>query len=323
MYLALMCAMFGLLWFRGFDQLGRVNWLIVGPVLPLFMLFCIADAVIAHNHNHVPIFKNKWANLATGCLISFFYGFPSFGWIPTHNLNHHSYNNRPGDLSITTRPLRRPSIWAELMYPTVVSLTQTRVLMPFLKRRWKMGDRFMVYRAVVEYAFFYGVMITLFVIDWQKALLFAVLPQQISLFTIQSFNYLQHVETNADTDYNHSRNFTGKLLNAFLFNNGYHTVHHEKPGLHWSLAPEAHAKVAHLIDDRLQQKNAFTYWLGRFILDPLRGKKPEFQTLPADLTLDTIRVTSRGAATEHLPPEKPTEDGSLAPAFMKGAGQDR
>ena len=31
-------------------------------------------------------------------------------------------------------------------------------------------------------------------------------------------------------------------MNWFTFNNGYHGIHHMKPGLHWSLAPEVHAK---------------------------------------------------------------------------------
>lgn len=314
-----MGAFFALLWFRGFDIYGNINWRIVAWALPVLCLFCVADAVIAHNHNHSPIFKNKWANLGVGCVISFFYGFPSFGWIPTHNMNHHTYNNRPGDLSITTRPIRKPSLLAEMLYPTVVSLTQTRVLMPFLKRRWQQGDKFMVFRAVVEYAFFYGVMITLFLIDWQKALLFAVIPQQIALFTIQSFNYLQHVETNADTDWNHSRNFTGKILNGFLFNNGYHTIHHEKPGIHWSLTPAAHAQIAANIEPRLNQPNAFTYWLRRFVLDPLAGRKSPFQTLPADLTLDTITIRSK-SKVEYLPPEPGKDVATAAQALQAVTG---
>ena len=60
-------------------------------------------------------------------------------------------------------------------------------------------------------------------------------------------NYIQHVHADPWSEHNHSRNFVGKLGNWLVFNNGFHTAHHESAGLHWSKLPEAHAKIAHLI----------------------------------------------------------------------------
>jgi len=294
-YLTLMVAVFVLLWKFGFDAYGGINSAIVAPLLTLLCLLSIADAVISHNHNHVPIFRNRWANIVVGYVISFFYGFPSFGWIPTHNMNHHPLNNRPGDYSISTRPLRKVGPLAALLYPTVTSLTQTRLISPYLRRCWR-DNRFLFWLALSEYVVFYGIMIALFVIDWRKALLFAVVPQQIGLFSIQHFNYLQHIETDSYSEYDHSRNFTGRVLNLYLFNNGYHTVHHHKPGTHWSRTPAAHQEVEHRIAPRLNVPNLLTYWIKRFVLDPLLRRKPAHMTLPADLSPDTIRVTPGGKA---------------------------
>ncbi len=294
-YLTLMVAVFVLLWKFGFDAYGGINSAIAAPLLTLLCLLSIADAVISHNHNHVPIFRNKWANIVVGYVISFFYGFPSLGWIPTHNMNHHPLNNRPGDYSITTRPLRKVGPLAALLYPTVTSLTQSRLISPFLRRCWR-DNRFLFWQALSEYVVFYGIMIALFVIDWHKALLFALVPQQIALFGIQHFNYLQHIETDSYSEYNHSRNFTGRVLNLWLFNNGYHTVHHLKPGTHWSRTPSAHKEVEHRIAPRLNVANLLTYWIKRFVLDPFLGRKPAHMTLPADLSPDTIRVTPGGKA---------------------------
>ncbi len=290
-----MVGVFALLWRYGFDATGHFNPGIGIPLLTLFCLLTISDAVISHNHNHVPIFRNRWANLGIGCVISLFYGFPSFAWIPTHNKNHHALNNRPGDHSITTRPLRRVGLLGALLYPTVTSATQTRLIRPFLSHCWQ-HNRFLFWRAIAEYAVFIGVMVALFVIDWRKALLLAVLPQQVALFFIQHFNYIQHIETDSLSKYEHSRNFTGRLLNAVLFNNGYHTIHHMKPGLHWSRTPQAHAKIAHEIPARLLQENLGTYWLKRFLADAVLGRTPSHLTLPADLTPDTLHVTEGGAA---------------------------
>jgi len=295
-YLGLMLAVFGILWSFGFNADGSPNLGLCVPLLTLLCLLAIANAVIAHNHNHAPLFHNKWANLVVGCVISFFYGFPSFCWIPTHNQNHHVFNNRPGDYSITTRPRRRVGLVGALLYPTVTSLTQARLIVPFLKR-CRRHNRFLFRRALVEYVVFFGVMIVLLIIDWRKTLLFAVLPQQVAMFFIQHINYLQHIETDSGSQFGHSRNFTGKFLNLFLFNNGYHTVHHVKPGLHWSLTSRVHDELAHNIPRRLLVENFVTFWFRRFVVDALLRRIPRYMTLPATLSPDTLQVTEEGTAT--------------------------
>ena len=78
-----------------------------------------------------------------------------------------------------------------------------------------------------------------------------------------------------DSKWNHSRNFTGKWLNAFLFNNGFHFAHHWKPMAHWSELPALHAQVQHLIHPELQFKNVWAhlvrqYVIGAFIENPPR-----------------------------------------------------
>src|SRR5262249_28649378 len=77
------------------------------------------------------------------------------------------------------------------------------------------------------------------------------LPALFALWTIMFFNYEQHVHTDPWSEHNHSRNFTNPVLNFFLFNNGYHGAHHERPGLHWSKLPGAHARIADQIDPAL------------------------------------------------------------------------
>jgi len=113
----------------------------------------------------------------------------------------------------------------------------------------------------------------------QKALVYIVIPQQFALFSILVINYLQHVHADESSEYDHSRNFVGSWLNFYLFNNGYHTVHHESPGTHWSELPRKHAEIADQIDDRLNVENFWwfmfrTYVLGifseRFRTDSLR-----------------------------------------------------
>ena len=79
-------------------------------------------------------------------------------------------------------------------------------------------------------------------------------------------NYIQHVHADPWSEYNHSRNFVGKASNWLVFNNGFHTAHHESAGLHWSKLPEAHAKIAHLVDPELQQASIIAFSLRSYLL---------------------------------------------------------
>jgi len=123
-------------------------------------------------------------------------------------------------------------------------------------------------------------MALLFVLDWRKTLLFFVIPQQVALFAIQCVNFLQHIETDADSEWNHSRNFVGPVLNGLLFNNGYHTVHHLKPGVHWSELPQLHAPYAERIHPSLLERSWLRYFGRTYLWRPIAGMQAP--VLPPD-----------------------------------------
>jgi beta-carotene hydroxylase len=231
----------------------------VHPLLyPLTLFMFFTTAVISHNHNHLGIWRTKPLNLLTSYWIAIFYGHPAVAWVPTHNQIHHKLNNRPGDSSRSPKWFEGNHLAALLVYPILTNLAQTRDINAFLKDLWQ-RDRAAFFSAASEYAVFFGAMVALFIVDWRKALLFFFIPQQVALFTIQVINYLQHIETDAYSDWNHSRNFVSKTLNLLLFNNGYHTVHHLKPGLHWSELPRLHAEHAGKIHPSLLQESWMRY----------------------------------------------------------------
>jgi fatty acid desaturase len=238
--------------------------------------FAIASGVIAHNHNHCPTFSDKRANAFFANWISLLYGFPTFAWIPTHNLNHHKYVNTEGDATITWRYTNRHNLLVAAtyffvsayfqQYPTKAFLEKAKVKNPALYRRiikqyvfWGGG-----YVALLSLAIsLHGVRTGLYVFVMTIAV-----PAVISLWTIHLFNYEQHVHTDPWSKHDHSRNFVSPTLNFLLFNNGLHTVHHENPGLHWSRAKEAHAKIAPLINPVLLQDSVWWYWFRQYLLAP-------------------------------------------------------
>jgi len=265
--------------------LFAVQWIVTGvnPFLyPVYLFLSVAVSVMTHNHNHVQIWKSKLMNTLTDYWLTVFYGFPIFAWIPTHNKNHHKLNNRLGDYTITYRFSEKNNLATLLTYPTISGFYQQKAIRNYLKDLYH-NNRRRFYLCVSQYLILAVWIAAALFIDWEKALLFVIIPQQVSLFSVLIFNYVQHVHANEESEYNHSRNFTG-FLNFLLFNNGYHTIHHETAGLHWSRTPAEHKKIEHLIDDSLLERSfwwfiAKNYFLGLFIgkfkTDSMRLKRIE------------------------------------------------
>jgi len=257
-YMAITTALLAVQWVR-----GTFSW-------PLFLcaaFMAVTVTVIAHNHNHLGMWKNRRLNALTDYWLTLFYGFPAFAWIPTHNMNHHKFTNRPGDYTLTWRYSERNNLLTLLTYPTISGYHQQRPIREYLGELRRKNRRRM-WASLSQYAVLIAFVGGALLIDWRKALLYVVVPQQIGLFVVLVFNYLQHVHADEESTIDHSRNFTSPLLNFLLLNNGYHTVHHEKPGTHWSRLAEEHERIAHRIDPVLNVKSFWWYLARTFLLAP-------------------------------------------------------
>lgn len=244
-----------------------LQWTEIGVHPVTYIIYCflsVSVAVITHNHNHVRIWKSDFLNTLQDWWLTVFYGFPVFAWIPTHNKNHHKMNNRPGDYTITYRFSEKNNLVTLLTYPTISGFYQQKAIRDYLKQQFSTNKkRFLL--SISQYVILVLWIAAALLIDWRKALYFVIIPQQISLFSVLIFNYVQHVHANEESKWNHSRNFTG-FLNFLLFNNGLHTVHHETAGLHWSQVPEEHKKIEHLIDDSLKERSFWWYIFRNYVL---------------------------------------------------------
>jgi beta-carotene hydroxylase len=244
-----------------------LQWAVIGfnvIIFIIYLFFSVAVSVITHNHNHLPIWKSKFLNTLTDNWLTIFYGYPIFAWKPTHNKNHHKLNNREGDYTITYRFSEKNNLVTLLTYPAISGYYQQKAIRKYLKEQYS-SNRSNFYLCVLQYVVLVVWTVAFLLIDWRKALLFVIIPQQVSLFSVLIFNYVQHVHANEESEYNHSRNFVGGL-NFFLFNNGYHTIHHDKAGVHWSMVPEEHKKIEHLIDDSLKERSFWWYIIRAYIL---------------------------------------------------------
>lgn len=243
---------------------------------PLSCYLALTAGVIAHNHNHCPTFKGRRANNVFGHVLSMFYGYPTFAWIPTHNLNHHKFVNRAGDATITWRYTDRHNALVAWTYFFVSSYWQSEPIKDFI-RKARRSNRKLYRHILLGYALWIGTALGTLAIGiamhglatgFKVWFLATFLPSFFALWTIMLFNYTQHVHTDPWSAHNHSRSFTSWSLNFFLFNNGLHAAHHENPGTHWSLLPEAHARIAPEIDPALKERSMWWFFVKNHLLSP-------------------------------------------------------
>lgn len=256
-----------LVFVAGYFALAIGSWLAI-PDLPwygvslLVVLNCLMSffcATIVHNTIHCPIFRYKWMNRMMQVVLTFTYGHPVSAYVPGHNFSHHKYTQSPRDNIRTTKARFRWNLLNQLLFFYLMSGSILKSEMRFTRRMFReKPEWFRQY--LIESVLLNGTRIALLFLDWKLFILVVVIPHQYAAWGIVGTNYWQHEGCDENHPYNHSRNFTGKLLNWFAFNNGYHGMHHLKPGLHWSLLPEYHEKyIRPYIHPNLDQKSLLKY----------------------------------------------------------------
>jgi fatty acid desaturase len=205
------------------------------------------------------------------------YGHPVSAFVPGHNLSHHKHTQtrkrRDAHLegALPLEPLNG-LLFMPVVGPTIMR-GETCLLQGDVPAQPAVvpPDDDRVRRALALYG-------ALLFLDWKSFLLYVFLPHKYAAWGIITMNLLQHDGCDENSEYNHSRNFVGKLVNWFTFNNGYHTIHHMEPGLHWSLTPHEHdRRVKPFIDARLDEPSLLAYLFRTFVWP---GKRLRYDGTP-------------------------------------------
>jgi beta-carotene hydroxylase len=245
-----------------------------GWLVPLSLYAGFCAGVFAHNQNHCPTFRGRTANAFYSVWLSVFYGYPTFAWIPTHNLNHHRFLNRDGDATITWRYSKKNTWLVASTYFFVSAYWQKAVTDAFTRKARATRPR--LYRQIVAqkvtvalaHAAFFSLAVGLH--GWRAGV--AVYASgfgaaaAMGLWGMIFINYIQHIHCDPWSAHNHSRNFVSPLGNWLVFNNGLHAAHHEHPGAHWSELPALFARIADGVHPALRQPSILRFCLRTYLL---------------------------------------------------------
>ena len=259
--------------FPGLPALSYLRPTLAPWLLPFALYLAYCSGVLAHNHNHTPVFRGKRANSLYSAWLSFFYGVPLFVWVPTHNRNHHRYLDGPGDATRTALHAPRDSFWAALSYPTRSALAQAPAVFAYAREQRKRHPvrfrQILLETSTVVLGHTLALLLALWLYGLGAgAVLYALalgIPAAFAGWSMMLTNYLQHVGCDHASPDDHSRNFVSHWFNWLVFDAGYHTVHHEHAGTHWSAYRALHAARAARIAPHLNQPSIVGYCLQTYL----------------------------------------------------------
>jgi fatty acid desaturase len=225
--------------------------------------FCFIIGVINHNHKHLPIFESSQINHLFNIILTLSLGRSATEIVVAHNYNHHLYR---GDIDDWIKPQLAGSGPGIIRLPRYV--VQSLINIAQRKRsleaqtlpddeQQSLNREKLTLRLLI---------LLLIIISPKKTLIFILIPWAIGIVSLLGINLLQHENCQPESRYQNSRNFTSPLGNWLFFNNGYHTIHHLRPTLHWSLLKTAHEKIVKpRINLELEVKSILKYLLFNYL----------------------------------------------------------
>ena len=240
----------------------------IGIMLPWFVLTCLSSfscAIIVHNTIHSPIFYDKTHNKLFQFVLSLAYGYSVSAYVPGHNFSHHKETQSAKDNMRTSKARFKWHFLNQLLFFFIVTPDLLKAEKKFVaKMKTDKKEWFNQWKA--EMILVHSIRIGILFVNLPAALIFIWIPHIYAAWGVVGTNLWQHDGCDNNDKYNHSRTFKGSLLNYFLFNNGYHGAHHDRPSTHWSLLPAYHEKyIAPHIHPNLNQESMLIYMLKAYI----------------------------------------------------------
>ncbi|MCB9610452.1 MAG: fatty acid desaturase [Alphaproteobacteria bacterium] len=208
---------------------------------------------IMHMHAHRRLFSDARLNRAMDLLLCLPAGGSYTTMLYSHVLMHHRYLDGPEDPT-TTRGAGGG--WPMLRYWLGYAMGCTRATGRFLSTPEAQGPWIKLRRQhQVDRSAFVLMQSIWFVLDPITMLTFGLVPALLCHLNVGYFAWLTHGPA-GDGPINGSLNTVNNWMGLFVFNQGYHAVHHAHPGVHWSRIPDHLDMMEEVEDDYI-----VPYWV--------------------------------------------------------------
>jgi fatty acid desaturase len=183
--------------------------------VPLFVVLAVTafqGAVQTHNAIHSPVFRQRWLNKIYQVVLTNIYGHPVSSYVPGHNLSHHKHTQSRRDVMRTTKVRFKHNLLNGIFFMLSVVPSIMRADAVYSRTMFRRHPKWFR-QLLFELSVLVAVTVTLFYFDWQKALILWIIPHLYAQWGIVTMNTLQHDGCDGESEWNHSRNFVGKLVN--------------------------------------------------------------------------------------------------------------
>lgn len=226
------------------------SWVAALCVIPL-AVGSMFVAATNHHHQHFSTFHSSWMNRVFDIALSLQTGIAPFAWVLHHNLGHHLHylNQQPHAEPDESKWTRRDGSQMGRIEYTIDLLLHHQIDIFRVGRRYPKYFRIFLWMKLPLWSL---IGLALY-FNPTNAVLAILLPGFITLAHTSWVTYEHHAGVDPTSHYEASRNNTNPLFNYLTCNLGYHTAHHKRPGVHWSLLPKIHDEIKHRIPPELIQ----------------------------------------------------------------------
>jgi fatty acid desaturase len=196
---------------------------------------------------HRKMFKKRyqWLHTYITWMVCPLFGHAPEGYYSHHLGMHHIENNMPDDTSSTLH-YQRDSLRGFLTYYIKFMLVGVKntVLYLYYRKRKKLYTRFTA-GEVAFYLFCVGMS----VVNLKATLVVFIIPLLFARFVMMLGNWTQHAFVDPhqpDNLFTSSINCINTPYNRICWNDGYHIIHHLRPGMHYTEMPGEFLKHAPL-----------------------------------------------------------------------------
>ncbi|MEP7251399.1 MAG: fatty acid desaturase [Ginsengibacter sp.] len=259
----------GVLLFTPFFK-GWIWWAVAIPYFYISQFYYKGRfGLMFHCICHRKLFKKnfQWIHTYITWFVCPFFGHSPEGYFSHHLGMHHIENNMPDDTSCTMG-YQRDSLKSFLLYFSrfITVGAKNTFLYLYYRRRKKLYARFTA--GEVLYILF---CIGMCFVNLKGTLLVCIIPLFFCRLVSMLGNWTQHAFVDKDDPSNafkNSLNCINTSYNRICWNDGYHVIHHLRPGLHYTEMPleflkrkDAFAENKAIVFDSLNYLHIFVYLL--------------------------------------------------------------